>query len=59
MPVPAFLVYDLFDGEGDALVLYERWMSICSHFGQKFDIHIVNTAVYAFLKTQVVTPITK
>lgn len=53
MPVPAFLVYDLFDGEEDVLVLYERWMSMHCHLGQKVD--IVNKALRAFLKAQVET----
>ena len=57
MPVPAFLIYDMFDGEEDSMVLYERWMSMRCHLGQKFD--IVNTALRAFLKAQVVTPTTK
>ena len=57
IPVPAYLVYDLFNKDGCAMIIYERWMSTRGSFGGKFD--LVNIALRAFLKAQVVTPTTR
>ena len=54
MPVPAFLLYDAFDGEIDSMILYERWMNARTHNPSAFP--KFNAILRAFLKAQVVTP---
>ena len=57
MPVPAFLLYDAFNKEIDAMVLYECWMTARTHNIGAFP--KFNAIFRAFLKAQVVTLTTK
>ena len=57
MPTPAFLVYDSFDGEIGAMVLYERWMTARTHDINAFP--KFNIIIQAFLKALVVSTTAK
>ena len=53
IPIPAFLVYDAFDHDMDAIVIYERWMSM----RDQLDTSYPNTDLLlrSFLKAQSVS----
>lgn len=57
MPAPAFLLYDLIDGEINTMVLYKRWMTARTHDINAFP--KFNIIFRAFLKALVVAPTAK
>ena len=54
IPVPPCLVFDAFQKDIDALVVYERWMVMREQTNQHYQ--TLDTTIRSFLKAQVVTP---
>ena len=51
IPAPACILYDAFDGEIDAMVVYERWMQL----REQFHFYKFNALLRHFLKAQTVS----
>ena len=57
IPVPPVLVYDSFDKDVDAMIIYERWMYIKQEADETFD--TLDKTLRKFLKGQVVAATAK
>ena len=57
IPVPPALVYDAFNSDMDAMIIYERWMFMREEVEGDFD--TLNQCLRKFLKGQVVAPTAK
>ena len=55
IPVPACIVYDSFDKEIEAIVVYERWMNLRQQY-EEVGSKLYNQVARSWLKAQLVTP---